>query len=107
MNEWKWQSCAWYCLLCGLRLVSNNLIECLRYRYVKYLIVLFLISITCLVVGQKGKCDQTPLQATVSTPSENKGYFKLSIENKKQPFKYIPDQTYVGKLYSAISSKTI
>lgn len=66
------------------------------------------LSVTWLVNGQPGKCDQTPAQASVLEPSEDKGIFHLEIQNaliKDDKTYYTPDQTYVCKilyLYSDI-----
>lgn len=70
-----------------------------RFRYVKYLIAL--LSSAWLVDGQPGKCDQTPPQATVLDPSEDKGIYHLQIQNaakKGDSHVYTPDQTYVCKI---------
>lgn len=50
------------------------------------------------VWGQVRKCDHTPGKALVSTPSDQEHTFRLSIDTKQKDNKYLPDQTYVGKL---------
>ncbi|XP_046971831.1 spondin-2-like isoform X1 [Vanessa cardui] len=58
--------------------------------------LLLLLIIPTLTSGQPGKCDQTPPQATVLTPSENKGIYTMTIDMKsKNQNIYRPDQTYV------------
>ncbi|XP_041982672.1 spondin-2-like [Aricia agestis] len=57
-------------------------------------VVIFLLTVS-LTTGQPGKCDQTPPQATVDTPSENKGTFQLTVDTKEGGLIYRPDQTYV------------
>ncbi|CAH0596397.1 unnamed protein product [Chrysodeixis includens] len=74
-----------------------------------YLIhVLVVLSVTWLVDGQPGKCDQTPAQATVLEPAEDKGIFHLEIQNaliKDDKTYYTPDQTYVLTIYTTIPSR--
>ncbi|XP_032522595.2 spondin-2-like isoform X1 [Danaus plexippus] len=60
-----------------------------------YIILVILLS-TTLASAQPGKCDQTPPQATILTPSENKGLFKMTIDSKGDDSNiYRPDQTYI------------
>ncbi|CAH0402466.1 unnamed protein product [Chilo suppressalis] len=57
-------------------------------------------TISLFVVCEPKQCDQTPPQASVQEPSENKGTFKMIIETKMQNLSYLPDQTYVVTLMS-------
>ncbi|XP_022114804.2 spondin-1 [Pieris rapae] len=58
-----------------------------------------LLSLLVLSRGQKQRCDQTPPQATVMTPSDNMGIYRMSISTKGNDTNiYRPDQTYVLKL---------
>lgn len=46
------------------------------------------------------RCDQTPPEAKVPTPTEPKDGipFELIVDNKGSAYgKYLPDQTYIGK----------
>ncbi|XP_045504403.1 spondin-2-like [Colias croceus] len=73
-------------------------------RILKISVLLLLIVNTC--TGQQVKCDQTPPQATVRTPSENKGIYRMSISTKGNDTNiYRPDQTYVLKLTTNNSTR--
>lgn len=61
-------------------------------------IILSIILTTVIVNGQPQKCDQTPVKATVLTPSEMEHQLRLSIETKQANNTYLPDQTYVVTL---------
>ncbi|PZC74185.1 hypothetical protein B5X24_HaOG208211 [Helicoverpa armigera] len=61
-------------------------------------VILLFISAS-FVKGQPGRCDQTPLQATVLEPTEDNGIYHLYLDipntNSSTPKTYTPDQTYV------------
>lgn len=65
---------------------------------IRFIIVLIFLITASLTSGQPGKCDQTPPQATVLTPSENRGIYTMTIDMKsKNKNIYRADQTYVCK----------
>ncbi|CAK1545530.1 unnamed protein product [Leptosia nina] len=69
-------------------------------------LLLLLLSLTSVSNGQKVKCDQTPPQATVRTPTENKGIYRMTISTKGNDTNiYRPDQTYVLKLTTNNSTR--
>ncbi|KAL0818916.1 hypothetical protein ABMA28_008224 [Loxostege sticticalis] len=62
--------------------------------------------ITALVAwGDAKKCDQTPPNAKILEPSENKGVFKMIIETKMENLSYLPDQTYVVTLMTTVPDR--
>ncbi|XP_050672432.1 spondin-2-like isoform X2 [Leptidea sinapis] len=73
-------------------------------RYKSFVVLntlIILVSVINTATGQLGRCDQTPTQADVTTPSENNGIYRMSISTKGNDTNiYRPDQTYVLKLTS-------
>ncbi|XP_034836117.1 spondin-2-like isoform X1 [Maniola hyperantus] len=59
--------------------------------YIKLILLLVAVSFTS---GLPGVCDQTPRQAKVLTPSENKGYYRITIDTKNSSI-YGLGQTYI------------
>ncbi|XP_063832618.1 spondin-2-like isoform X2 [Ostrinia nubilalis] len=65
----------------------------------------FLLITAFIALCDSKQCDQTPPQAKILEPSENKGVFKMIIETKMENLSYLPDQTYVVTLMTTVNER--